>query len=65
MLASSQHAKLDATDGLDKKSKGVTTRVCEYCEVKLDNAQLHGFYEMGKSWRDRENDLVVQKREWY
>ena len=50
---------MDAPDGQDKKTKEVTTRVCEYCEVKLDNSQLHGFYEMGKNWRNRENDIVV------
>ena len=46
-----------------KKQK--TTRICEYCEVKLDNKQLNAFYEMGKTWRYRENEIVEQKLQWY
>lgn len=26
------------------------TRICEYCEVKLNNKQLEKFYELGKTW---------------
>lgn len=41
------------------------TRICEYCEVKLDNPQIDKYYEMGKLWRNRENDLLERKLEWY
>lgn len=43
----------------------VKTRVCEYCEVKLDNPQIDQFYEYGKRWKQREVDMQQKKFEWY
>ena len=54
-------------DDDDKKGKKrePSTRICEYCEVKLDNKQLERFYELGKMWQRRDQDIVQRKLEWY
>ena len=41
------------------------TRVCEYCEVKLDNPQIEKFYDMGRAWRRRERQAEERKLEWH
>lgn len=41
------------------------TRVCEYCEVKLDNPQIEKFYEMGRAWRRRDRQMDEKKLEWH
>ena len=41
------------------------TRICQYCEVKLDNRQLERFYELGKTWQRRDADIVQRKLDWY
>jgi len=41
------------------------TRICEYCEVQLDNPQIEMFYQCGKNWRMREHDTIQRKLDWY
>ena len=43
----------------------MTTRICQYCEVKLDNRQLERFYDVGKTWQRRDADIVDRKLDWY
>lgn len=47
------------------RRKGPVTRICEYCEVKIDNPQVEKLYEFGKVQRKIENHIVDQKIEWY
>ena len=54
---------IETTDKDGKKEK--KTRICEYCEVKLDNKQLEKFYELGKTWQKRDSDIVDKKLSWY
>ena len=64
-----QNAGPGGTEGIDQSfvdgKKIETTRICEYCEVKLDNPQLDKFYEVGRTWRRREMDILEQKLEFY
>jgi len=48
-----------------QSADGVITRICEFCEVKLDNPQIDEFYELGKGWRKRETDILEKKLNWY
>lgn len=41
------------------------TRICEFCEVKLDNPQIDQYYELGKKWKQREYDMQQRKLDWY
>ena len=56
---------LSETDKAKANAGGPITRICEYCEVKLDNPQLEKYYELGKTWRNREDEIAEQKIEWY
>ena len=58
-------SSLSDTDNTLKGANGPVTRICEYCEVKLDNPQLDKYYELGKTWRNREDEIAEQKIEWY
>ena len=44
---------------------GPNVRICTYCDLKLNNPQIDKFYEHGKTWQKRENDIVEQKLNWY
>lgn len=43
----------------------VQTRICEFCEVKLDNPQIDMYFEQGKTWRKQEYDALIYKLDWY
>jgi len=51
-----------AGDTVESKN---TRRICEYCEVKLDNPQIERFYELNKEWQIRRSDIIEQKIAWY
>ena len=53
----SMNESLNNTFDRDQAKKGPVTRICEYCEVKLDNPQIERFYEFGKTWRKREYEI--------
>ena len=44
----SMNESMNSTFDRDQANKGPVTRICEYCEVKLDNPQIDKFYEFGK-----------------
>ena len=41
------------------------SRICEYCEVKLDNTQIDTFYQLGKEWRKRDQIGCEKLLVWY
>ena len=61
----SMNESLNNTFDREQAAKGPVTRICEYCEVKLDNPQIDKFYEFGKQWRKREYEINEQKINWY
>ena len=61
----SMNESLNNTFDREQAAKGPVTRICEYCEVKLDNPQIEKFYEFGKQWRKREYEINEQKINWY
>ena len=40
-------------------------RICEYCEVKVDNPQIELFYQLGLHWRTVDKEMLQQKLDWY
>ena len=45
--------------------QGEKIRHCEYCLVKVQNPQIEQFYQLGKLWRETDNEMIQQKTEWY
>lgn len=49
----------------EDSEQGDKVRYCEYCLVKLQNPQIEQFYQLGKLWRQTDNEMLQQKTTWY
>ena len=47
------------------QQKQQAAKVCEYCFVKITNPQLEAFYQLGKLWRQKDEETIEQKIQWY
>jgi hypothetical protein len=65
LLLKNPQGEEELNSSIISSPEGALTRICEYCEVKLDNPQIEEFYELGKMWRMRENDITQKKLKWY
>lgn len=40
-------------------------RVCEYCDVKIENPQVDESYQLGRKWREIDKEMLRKKIDWY
>jgi hypothetical protein len=67
LSASFNGSIMNEGDALNRSSVAgsVQTRICEYCEVKLDNPQVDKYFELGKNWRKQDYDQLIYKLDWF